>query len=327
MKILVTGAGGFLGGHLVGRLLLQGHDVRAVSRGDRSKWSQLNPGAQNWQMNLAVPREAWRAVQGVDRVFHMAAMIGGIGYLESRHADCTASVAVTSNMIQAAVEAGVKRFLFPSSACVYPDTGDPDAPPLQESDVEPYAPRGGYGWSKLFSEQMLTFYRHQHNIGVRIARLGTVYGPFSPMGEAEKAPIAICRKVLAAYRAGPPLQIEVWGDGKQTRSFLYVDDAIDALLLLMESDVQEPVNVASALRVSVDDLVDEVVAVSGVEFVTNRRLIRLYRPDMPQGVRGRMSDLTRIHALGWRERVTLRDGLERTFDWVKEQTPKVRCAA
>lgn len=306
MKILVAGASGFLGGYLVARLLEQGHEVRAV--GGRpllntkgGGWSQLHPGSQNLQGDLRDRATAARVCRGMDRVFHMAAMIGGIGYLESRHADCTASVVVSSNLLEAAIDAGVERFLFPSSACVYPERDWP----LSEAEAKPYAPRGGYGWEKLFTEQMCGFYSQQYGLQTRIARLGTVYGPLSPLGEAEKAPIAICRKVAASQG-----EIEIWGDGKQVRSFLYVDDAIDALTALMDSDYPGPVNIASAECVTVDQLV------SVVEHVAGKRLKRRYVTG-PTGVQRRVQDLALAReVLGWREQTSLQQGIHRTYHWV-----------
>jgi nucleoside-diphosphate-sugar epimerase len=274
-------------------------------------WSQRHAGAVNVQADLLDPAVCEVMVRGVDQVYHLAAMIGGIGYLESRHADCTRSVAITSSLLAAAVQEKVTRFLFPSSACVYPDTGRPDAPPLKEVDDQPYAPRGGYGWQKLFSEQMCRFYRLQYGLEVRLPRLGTVYGPRSPIGEHEKAPIAICRKVVEAVRAGRDV-IEIWGDGRQTRSFLYVDDAIDALRAVMDCDYPEPLNIGSRERVSVDALVSVVEHVAGV------RLARRYELDKPQGVRGRVCDVRlAAEVAGWRERTPLRAGIEKTYRWVE----------
>lgn len=309
MKYLVAGASGFLGGYLVGRLLEQGHTVRAVGSRPIGQWSQQHD-TQNLQGDLRDRATAARVCRGMDRVFHMAAMIGGIGYLESRHADCTASVVVSSNLLEAAVDAGVQRFLFPSSACVYPELDRP----LREADVQPYAPRGGYGWEKLFTEQMCGFYSQQYGLQTRIARLGTVYGPLSPLGEAEKAPIAICRKVAAS--AG---EIEIWGDGQQVRSFLYVDDAIDALTALMDGDYPGPVNVGSAEAVTVDQLV------SVVEYVAGVRLQRRYVPG-PTGVQRRTQDLSLARELGWQEQTSLRVGIERTYRWVESLTPERACA-
>lgn len=312
MKVLVTGAGGFLGGYLVARLLEQGHDVLAVSRRPPERWAQWHRAAVCRQANLDDAGDCYLAVPGIERIYHLAAAIGGIGFIESHHADCAGSVVSSANLLRAAARADVRRFLFPSSACVYPDTGAADAPPLLEADVQPYAPRGGYGWQKLFTEQMCGFFAQQYGLEVRIARLGTVYGPLSPIGAHEKAPIAICRKVIEAMRDGHD-SIEIWGDGEQTRSFLFVTDAITALLALMDSDVDVPVNVDSAERVSINRLVDLVLEMAGPTV----RLGRRYLPDRPQGVRGRICDTVLArHALGWREHTTLAQGLEMTFLWL-----------
>lgn len=314
MKILVTGAGGFLGGYLVARLLSQGHEVRACSRRPLAQWAQHSDEADNIVADLSDPSACEAMVCGIQRVYHLAAMIGGIGFLESRHADCTQSVVPTANLLAAAAKFHVERFLFPSSACVYPDAGlaATMGPPLTEADVQPYAPRGGYGWQKLFSEQMCRFYRQQYGLEVRIPRLGTVYGPHSPIGENEKAPIAICRKVIEARRSGGN-SIEIWGDGRQTRSFLYVDDAIDGLTAVMDCDYAEPLNIGSAERVSIDELVSVVEHIAGV------RLQRRYQLDKPQGVRGRVCDVSLAQRVaGWRERIALRAGLEKTYHWMEE---------
>lgn len=316
MKILVAGASGFLGGYLVARLLEQGHVVRAVGRRPLAEWSQAHRGAENIVGTDLRSHAACKwAVLGIDRVFHMAAMIGGIGYLESRHADCTASVVVSSNLLEAAAQAGVERVLFPSSACVYPELDRP----LREADVQPYAPRGGYGWEKLFTEQMCGYYSQQYGLQTRIARLGTVYGPLSPVGEAEKAPIAICRKVVDAWRYGRG-ELEIWGDGKQVRSFLFVDDCIDALTALMDSEISDPVNVGSAERVTVDQLVSVVEHVAGV------RLTRRY-VDGPTGVQSRVQDVTLANrVLGWHEKTSLQAGIERTYRWIESLHRERACA-
>lgn len=315
MRVVVAGAGGFLGGHLVNALTRLGYDVMAVSRKPPARWSQHNELAKSYQIDLADPFACRRVLAGAKYVFDMAALIGGIGFLESKHADCTASVGVTSNLLRAAIEAKCERYFFPSSACIYPDTGSPDAPALKESDDRPYAPRGGYGWSKLFSEQMLMYYEQQHGLQVRIARLGTIYGPYSPIGENEKAPIAICRKVIEAKRKRAR-SIDIWGDGKQTRSFLYVSDCIAAIIALMWSSCNVPVNIGSSVRVSIDDLVDMVERIASVN------LEHCYQLDKPQGVRGRISDTSLAEqSIAWRETTTLKRGLELTYQWVESAMP------
>lgn len=310
MKILVAGASGFLGGHLVGRLLREGHDVRAVSRRPVRRWSQRHTGAECAQADLGDREACARATRGMDAVCHLAAMIGGIGYLESHHADCTTSVVASSNLLEAAVRNGCERFLFTSSACVYPES---DAAVIREADVTPFDPRGGYGWQKLFTEKMCEFYAAQYGLGTRVARLATIYGPHSPIGEAEKAPIAICRKVIQAIQRGSD-EIEIWGDGQQTRSFLYVDDCMDALIALLRSDYPGAVNIGSTERVTVNELVSIVEAEAGV------KLRRVYQADMPQGVRHRMSDVTLAREqLGWQEATPLREGIRKTFQWVRSE--------
>ena len=314
MNILVTGAGGFLGGYLVKHLLAEGHAVRTVSRRPLDQWTQHWDDAQNMQVDLCDPAACASAVAGMEQIYHLAAMIGGIGFLESNHADCTQSVVPTSNLLHVAAKATeVKRFLFPSSACVYPDTGEAWGEPLREDDVRPYAPRGGYGWAKLFGEQMCGFYAEQHALEVRIPRLGTVYGPLSPVGPNEKAPIALCRKVLSAKRAGRDT-LEIWGDGEQTRSFLYVDDAIAGLIAVMNGDYAGPINIGSEQRVTINALADEIEGIAGTA------LKRVYLPDAPQGVRGRVASTFLARNLcGWQEMTGLGVGLKQTYAWMEER--------
>lgn len=314
MNILVTGAGGFLGGYLVGRLLDDGHTVRAVSRRPLDQWTQYWADALNMQADLCDPAACASAVTGMEQVYHLAALIGGIGFLESNHADCTHAVVPTSNLLRAAAKAtGVKRFLFPSSACVYPDTGEAWGEPLCEDDVRPYDPRGGYGWAKLFGERMCAFYAEQYGLEVRIPRLGTVYGPHSPVGSNEKAPIALCRKVISAKRAWRG-ELEIWGDGEQTRSFLYVEDAIAGLIAVMNGDYAGPINIGSEWRVTINALADEIEVIAGT------RLKRVYLPDAPRGVRGRVASTFLARTLlGWRETTPLKFGLRRTYVWMEQR--------
>ena len=309
MRILVTGAGGFIGGHLVGRLLADGHEVTAVSRRHREQWTQCHTAAHNVRADISEHWTAQSMARGHDWVVHLAATIGGIGYLESRHADCTQSVVGSSNILRAAVEADCTGVLIPSSACVYRES----VLQLSESDVRPYAPRGGYGWAKLFTEQMMYRYREQYDLQVRIPRLGTVYGPHSPIGEAEKAPIALCRKVIEAKRSGAD-SIEIWGDGAQMRTFLYIDDCVDALVRLLDSELNTPVNIDGGELVSIN-----VLALLAEEF-GGRKLRFNYDTGKPQGVRCRSSNTDKARALlGWSPQVPLREGLRKTYNWVESQ--------
>lgn len=323
MKVLVTGAGGFLGGHLVRRLLDDGHRVRAVSRRPAHSWTQRFDGedVERVQADLRGRNQCAYVVKGMDAVYNLASRIGGLGFLEKNHALCSRSVVINANLLEAAVTEGCKRYLFPSSACVYPDTGNALARPIRESDAYPPNPPSGYGWEKLYSERMCLYHAAEYGLQVRIPRLHTVYGPHSPIGEHEKAPIALCRKVVQAIRAGRN-ELEIWGDGEQTRSFLYVDDAIDALVRLMDSECGEPINIGSAVRVTVNQLADAVEAIAGV------KLQRQYRLDMPQGVRGRVSDNARAGFwLGWKESTSLLQGLEKTYRWVEQALPRQALAA
>lgn len=315
MKVLVAGAGGFLGGHLVARLIERGHSVRAVSRRPVKEWTQPRQWAERLQMDLRDPMACAWAAKGCDAIFNMASLVGGIAFLETRHADCMQSVVINANLLRAAVDAGCERYFFPGSACIYPDTGRADAPAIREEDAWPPDPRGGYGWEKLYSERMTLAYGARYGLKARVARIHTVYGPHSPIGENEKAPIALCRKVIEAKRSGAG-NLEIWGDGEQTRSFLYVDDAVDAIVRLTASDCGEAVNLGSGRRVTINQLADAVEEVAGV------KLERIYRPEAVQGVRGRVSDNTRITAAtGWTETTGLDRGIEKTYRWVAQRLP------
>lgn len=315
-KALVTGAGGFIGGHLVGRLLADEIDVRAVDCKPPEQWHQRFDAAENVRADLSQLDACRSATSGVDTVFNLAADMGGMGFIENNKALCMLSVLVSTHMLLAARDSGVERFFYSSSACVYA-AGRQDSPrvePLAESDAYPAMPEDGYGWEKLFSERMCGHFLEDFGLQTRVARYHNVYGPYGTYdGGREKAPAAICRKVAEAVISGCH-KIEIWGDGKQTRSFTYIDDCIDGTLRLTRSDESQPVNIGSDELVSVDGLVDLVEDVAGVH------LERSYRLDAPQGVRGRNSDNTLIRStLGWSPSISLRSGLERTYDWIHGQ--------
>jgi nucleoside-diphosphate-sugar epimerase len=313
MRILVAGAGGFIGGHLAGVLLAQGHEVRAVDRKDRAEWHQIHPTAETVVADLNSPEAASRTVSGCDRVFNMACDMGGMGFIESHKARCMLSVLTNTHLIAAAVDAGVNRYFFASTACVYPQRlqDSTDVVALREADAYPADPEDGYGWEKLFSERMCRHMAEDFGIDVRIARFHNVYGPRGTWdGGREKAPAAICRKVAVAKATGNH-EIEIWGDGEQRRSFLYIDDAVEGVLNLMDSDVSDPVNIGSEEMVSINELVDTVSDIAGVT------LRRSHDLSAPQGVRGRSSDNTMVRErLGWEPSISLRDGLAPTFDWI-----------
>ncbi len=311
MKILITGAGGFIGGHLVADLLADGHTVRAVDIKPIGDWHQIHAKADNWDCcDLRAMHECFMACAGMDQVFNLAADMGGMGFIESHKAECMLSVLISTNMLVAAKERGVYRFFYSSSACVYAADRQTssDVTALREEDAYPAMPEDGYGWEKLFSERMARHFWEDYGYETRIARFHNVYGPKGTyVGGREKAPAAICRKTIEAVRSGVH-EIEIWGDGEQTRSFMYIDDCIDGIRRIMESNIRDPINLGSAELVSINELVDITEDLAGI------KLDRHYALDAPQGVRGRNSDNTMIRArLGWTPSTPLRTGMEATY--------------
>lgn len=316
-KVLVAGAGGFIGGHLVANLLRAGcTDIRAVDIKPLEEWYQLSPEVENIRGDLKDIEVCRRAVRDVRYAFNLAADMGGMGFIETHKADCMLSVLINTNLLVAAREAGIERFFFSSSACVYAadKQTNPDVVPLRESDAYPAMPEDGYGWEKLFSERMCRHFREDFGLATRVARYHNVYGPYGTYdGGREKAPAAICRKIIEAKQSGRH-EIEIWGDGEQTRSFMYIDDCLKGTRLIFESDVIDPLNLGSDQLVTINRLVDIVGAIGGI------KLRRRYKLDAPKGVRGRNSDNTLIkERLGWAPSITLEDGLERTYRWIHDQ--------
>ena len=313
--VLVTGAGGFIGGHLVAALSAAGNKVRAVDRKPLANWYQLHPGIESWALDLSQPQACERAVAGVGAVYNLAADMGGMGFIETHKADCMLSVLINTNLLVAARDAGVSRYFFSSSACVYAadkqTTADVTA--LREEDAYPAMPEDGYGWEKLFSERMCRHFSEDFGIVTRVARYHNVYGPNGTYdGGREKAPAAICRKVIQAKMSGESW-IEIWGDGEQTRSFMYVDDCVKGTRMLMDSDCALPVNIGSSELVTINQLVDIAEDIAGI------KLHRRYKLDAPKGVRGRNSDNTMISkVLGWEPSISLRHGLEKTYRWIHD---------
>lgn len=318
-KIVVCGAGGFIGGHLVRHFVDRGEDVRAVDIKPRRDWYQFSRKAENITLDLSLREDAMKALRGADIVYNHAADMGGMGFIETHKALCMLSVLINTHLLMAAKEHGVKRYFFASSACVYPDyrQGKTDIDALREDFAYPAMPEDGYGWEKLFGERMCRHFREDFGIETRIARYHNIYGPFGTWkGGREKAPAAICRKVIEAKLSGKH-EIEIWGDGKQTRSFTYIDDCLYGTELLMKSNFTEPLNVGSDEMVSVNELVDIVEGIAGI------KLKRKYKLDAPKGVRGRNSDNALIKkVLGWKPATPLRDGLEKNYRWIYDEMTK-----
>ena len=312
-RVLVTGAGGFIGGHLASDLWRAGFQVRAVDRKPLSDWYQLCDANENIRADLSRPEACVTATAGIDTVFNLAADMGGMGFIETHKADCMLSVLINTNMLVAARDAGVSRYFFSSSACVYAadKQTSADVTALREADAYPAMPEDGYGWEKLFSERMCRHFTEDFGIITRVARYHNVYGPHGTFeGGREKAPAAICRKVIEALRNGQH-EIEIWGDGNQTRSFMYIDDCLKGTRMITESRISDPINLGSSELVSINQLVDLAEDIAGI------RLRRSYNLGAPKGVRGRNSDNTLIQQkLGWEPSISLRTGLEKTYRWI-----------
>jgi GDP-D-mannose 3',5'-epimerase len=316
-KTLVAGAGGFIGGHLVTALTADGAEVRAVDVKPVECWFQRFDDVENVKLDLRDREQCDRAVAGgVTQIYNLAADMGGMGFIETNKALCMLSVLINTQLLEAARENDVPRFFFASSACVYPEgrQGSPEVAPLREDDAYPAMPEDGYGWEKLFSERMCRHFAEDFGMQTRVARYHNVYGPYGTFeGGREKAPAAICRKVAKAELSGEHV-IEVWGDGEQTRSFTYIDDCIFGTRALMDSDVDEPLNIGSSELVTINALIDRVERIAGIS------VERRYDLTAPQGVRGRNSDNTRIQEkLGWAPSIPLDEGLERTYGWIRDQ--------
>ena len=315
-KMVVCGGGGFIGGHLVADLLRQGKQVRSVDVKPFEEWFQMFPESENLQLDLQEKESCERAVADVELVYNLAADMGGMGFIENNKALCMLSVLINTHLLMAAKDAGASRLFYASSACVYAadKQTDPDVTALKEEDAYPAMPEDGYGWEKLFSERMCRHFREDFGLATRIARYHNVYGPQGTYdGGREKAPAAICRKVIEAKLSGNH-EIEVWGDGHQTRSFMWIDDCVKGTQMIMNGDFFEPLNLGSSELVSINQLVDIVEDIAGV------KLKRRHNLSAPKGVNGRNSDNTLIQKVfGWEPSTKLRDGLERTYRWIYDQ--------
>jgi GDP-D-mannose 3', 5'-epimerase len=315
--ILVSGAGGFIGGWLVRYLQENGvTQLRAVDIKPLDEWHQVIEGVDNRVADLRALEACRDAVSGIAHVYNLASDMGGMGFIEANRAACMISVLINTHLLIAGRDEGVKRHFYSSSACVYNVNLQQvsDVTALREGDAYPALPEDGYGWEKLFSERMCRNFHDDYGIETRVARYHNVYGPNGTYaGGREKAPAAICRKVAEAKLSGGS-EIEIWGDGEQTRSFMYVDDCLLGTTMIMESDILDPINLGSSELVSINQLVDTVEEIAGI------RLKRRYNLDAPKGVRGRNSDNTLIlERLGWEPSTPLAVGMEKTYAWIYDE--------
>ena len=316
-RVVVCGGGGFIGGHLVGDLLRQGWSkVRSVDIKPFDEWYQRFDDAENLQLDLSDKAACERALDGSKVVYNLAADMGGMGFIENNKALCMLTVLINTHLCMAAKDAGVERYFYASSACVYngEKQKDVNVTALKEEDAYPALPEDGYGWEKLFSERMCRHFREDFGLQTRVARYHNVYGPFGTYdGGREKAPAAICRKVIEAKLSGKP-EIEIWGDGHQTRSFMYISDCLKGTQTWLWSDFIEPINIGSSELVSINQLVDIVEEIAGI------KLKRSYNLSAPKGVNGRNSDNTLIkQVFDWEPNTRLRDGMEKTYRWIYDE--------
>ena len=319
MKILVTGAGGFIGGHLINRLIENGHKVKGVDIKPLEEWHQVSKKSENFSRDMTLLENCMEMTEGSDGVINMACNMGGMGFIENNKALCMLSVLVNTHMLMACKKFKVKKYFFSSSACVYnaEKQKDPKVTGLKESDAYPAMPEDGYGWEKLFSERMCRHFLEDYGLDVKVARYHNIYGPNGTYeGGREKAPAALCRKIIKAIFDNNDT-IDVWGDGNQTRSFLYIDDCIDATLDFFNSEHHGPINIGSEEKVSINEMIDK------IEKISNKKFKKNYQLDKPKGVRGRNSENTLIRSLlNWEPKYTLSKGLEKTYSWIKEEMTK-----
>ena len=320
-KYLIVGAGGFIGGHLVKKLFESGHQVRAVDIKPKELWFQDFEEVENfYSMDMKNLDNCKEVTKDIDYVFNMACNMGGMGFIENNKAECMLSVLINTNLLSACRDNKISKYFFSSSACAYNQSKQKDVfiEGLKENDAYPADPEDGYGWEKLFSERMCRHFMEDFGIQVRIARYHNIYGPFGTFdGGREKAPAALCRKVINS-KLNKKNNIEVWGDGKQTRSFLFIDDCVEGTLRLFNSDYSEPVNIGSDEQVSINQMIDIIEG-----FSQSKKLERTYQLDKPKGVRGRSSNNDLIKkVLNWSYKISLKEGLSKTYKWIESEILK-----
>lgn len=321
MRVMVAGAGGFIGGHLVKKLLEDGKDVISIDIKPLSEWHQVFDKSVNYDNTDLTQQNAYFNNWRVSEVYNLAADMGGIGFIENNKAACMLSVLINTNLLRWLKLSDQRPlFFYASSACIYPDRlqVDADVAPLKESDAYPAMPEDGYGWEKLFSERMCRHFMEDYGFDIRVARFHNVYGPYGTYdGGREKAPAAICRKIIEIESDKNSNEIEIWGDGEQTRSFMYIDDCITGIQKLCSSDCFYPINLGSNELVSINELVDIVESIAGIS------VKRSYDLTKPKGVRGRNSDNTMIKSvLDWEPSISLTDGINKTYQWIKKDMSK-----
>ena len=320
-KILIVGAGGFIAGHLIKKLLENGNSLTAVDIKPKEYWFQDFDIVKNYyETDMKISDNCIKLTKNIDYIFNMACNMGGMGFIENNKAECMQSVLINTNLLIASKENKVQKYFFSSSACAYNMSKQQDnfIEGLKEEDAYPANPEDGYGWEKLFSERMCRHFMEDYGIEVRIARYHNIYGPFGTFdGGREKAPAALCRKVINSKLNNDKI-IDVWGDGKQTRSFLYIDDCIDGTIKLFESNYSKPVNIGSDEQVSINQMIDILEEIS-----ENKGLKKEYQFDKPKGVRGRSSNNDLVKkVLGWEYQIKLRDGLKKTYEWIYSEIKK-----
>jgi GDP-D-mannose 3',5'-epimerase len=319
MRILVTGAGGFIGGHLVDALTKLKHEVVASDIKPLKDWYQVNEASRNITSDMSLLENTMKITEGIDQIYNLAADMGGMGFIENNKARCMESVLINTHLLQSAIKNEVKDFFYSSSACVYASfhQNTLDIEPLKESDAYPADPEDGYGWEKLFSERMCRHFQEDFGIQTRVARYHNVYGPFGTYdGGREKVPAAACRKIIEAVKSGK-YEIEIWGDGLQLRSFTYITDCLDGTLKLMNSNHSKPLNIGSSQMISINDLYKTIIKVTNLPL---EKFKFIHNLNAPQGVRGRSSDNEEcLKVLGWEPTTTFSDGIEKTFNWIAKE--------